>query len=171
MKTCFKCGAEKPLTEYYKHKEMADGHLNKCKICTKLDAKNHRESNIDRIRGYDRKRHLNDPDRRKKSLEASKSWRKRNKKIHTQKTREWRERNPDKYKAQTAVGNAVRDGRLVKEPCQVCGDQRVHAHHEDYTKPLDVVWLCHQHHVQWHYEERNGKDTSVEDRGCAGSPH
>ena len=39
MKVCFKCGIEKPLNEYYKHKGMADGHLNKCKDCTKNDTK------------------------------------------------------------------------------------------------------------------------------------
>ena len=37
MKVCFKCGIEKPLTDYYKHPQMGDGHLGKCKICTKND--------------------------------------------------------------------------------------------------------------------------------------
>ena len=63
-------------------------------------------------------------------------------------TRLHRERYPDKYRARTAVGNAVRDGRLTREPCEACGTtERVEAHHDDYSKPLEVRWLCKAHHM------------------------
>jgi hypothetical protein len=47
-KVCFKCNIDQPLSEYYKHKAMGDGHLNKCKTCTKSDSvKRHHEKNKD----------------------------------------------------------------------------------------------------------------------------
>jgi ribosomal protein S27AE len=64
--------------------------------------------------------------------------------------REWRKKNPDAYKAQNAVSNAVRDGRLNKEPCLFCGATKVHAHHRDYSRPLDVIWLCPKCHHRLH---------------------
>jgi hypothetical protein len=50
--------------------------------------------------------------------------------------------NPEKVKAQSAVGHAIRDDRLVRQSCEVCDDPRSHGHHRDYSKPLEVTWLC-----------------------------
>ena len=154
MKTCFKCGAEKPLTEYYKHKEMADGHLNKCKSCARSDVKKNRNDNLEYYKAYDKQRHENDPVRRAKNHAASKAWRQENKERHTELTNAWRKRNPEKRIAHNAVGYALRSGKIVKENCAVCGADNAQAHHNDYTKPLDVVWLCPKHHAQVHVDER-----------------
>lgn len=56
---------------------------------------------------------------------------------------------------QTAAGNAVRRalkrGDLVRQPCEVCGTtHQIDAHHDDYSKPLDVRWLCRSHHRLHH---------------------
>jgi hypothetical protein len=61
-----------------------------------------------------------------------------------------KDRYPEKHRARVAVHNAVARGTLKKEPCEVCGDVRVQAHHEDYSKPLDVAWLCVRHHRPRH---------------------
>jgi len=57
-------------------------------------------------------------------------------------------RSPEKQKARKAVQTAVRRGLLVKpEECSSCGTRgRIEAHHADYSKPLDVEWLCHRCH-------------------------
>ena len=137
-KKCFKCGEVKPLSEFYKHKMMADGHLNKCKNCSRNDAKAHRLENIDEIRAYDRKRGSRQP---REYLAA------------------YRAKYPNKYKAHNLVNNNVRAGNLVPMPCEICGSSAV-AHHDDYAKPLNVRWLCQAHHKQWHAEHGEGANAS-----------
>jgi hypothetical protein len=53
VKTCFKCGVEKPLREFYRHAAMADGHLGKCKACTKADVKTYWRENAEVLRQTD----------------------------------------------------------------------------------------------------------------------
>ena len=55
-----------------------------------------------------------------------------------------------KVRARTAVRVALGNGNLIKQPCQVCGEVKVQAHHEDHSKPLEVMWLCIHHHVVQH---------------------
>ena len=135
-KECFKCKAVKPLGEFYKHSMMADGHLNKCKECTKNDATNHRNKNLEKIRAYDRERGKI-PERIKANTETNRAWRAEDKR---------------RQKAHIAVGRAIRNGDLVRKPCIRCGEQKSVAHHEDYDKPLEVMWLCQPCHKQRHKE-------------------
>ena len=74
MKTCFKCNVQKPLTDFYKHPAMADGHVNKCKECNKTDVTENRLKKIDYFREYDKERSKN-PERRKVNVEINKAWR------------------------------------------------------------------------------------------------
>lgn len=135
-KHCFKCGEDKPLTEFYKHSRMADGYLNKCKACTKLDVNTHRRENLERIRAYDRER-AKRPERLRHAAEM---------------TRIWRAADARRAAAHRAVCKAVKNGDLVRQPCERCGDPKSVAHHEDYDKPLDVVWLCQPCHKERHKE-------------------
>lgn len=136
-KECRKCGNLKPLDSFYVHKAMADGYLNICKKCVKNRIKKHRQEN-DSVRDYDRWRYHNDP-KRKARVDKN--------------TKEYRKNNPEKYKAHTMISNAIRDKKLTRLPCQVCGDTSSHAHHEDYSKPMDVIWLCAKHHQRHHHKE------------------
>jgi hypothetical protein len=63
-------------------------------------------------------------------------------------------RHPDREFARQMLGRAVRAGRIKPKPCKRCGSQYVQAHHPDYSKPLDVVWLCRKHHHEHHLQER-----------------
>lgn len=133
MKTCFKCQTAKPLSEFYKHAQMGDGHLNKCKDCAKKDVKEHRQKEWERVRAYDRMRAAQ-PHRVAKSKERQKVY---------------RAKHPDRDAAHRKVQYAVRTGKLTPLPCLVCGD-KAESHHPDYSRPLDVVWLCPAHHKQAH---------------------
>ena len=136
MKTCFKCNVQKPLTDFYKHSMMADGHVNKCKECNKKDVLEHRSKNIERIRQYDKDRNKH-PERVKLHIEVNQAWRSQDKR---------------RTKCHNAVARAIKSGELVKSPCIKCGDINSLAHHEDYDKPLEIIWFCQPCHSQRHKE-------------------
>ena len=134
MKTCFKCGEEKQLDDFYVHKMMADGHLNKCKeCCKKYEFRRREETEASRL--SDVKRYKNNPERKQQ--------------IKNQ-TILWRKKYPEKYKAHNFLNNSIRDGKLKRMPCIICGNQKSHAHHHDYSKPLEVTWLCVKCHALEH---------------------
>jgi hypothetical protein len=66
------------------------------------------------------------------------------------KQRAYELRHPERQSARAAVKRAIASGKMVKQPCEKCGLEKAHAHHDDYSKPLDVRWLCHTHHVEVH---------------------
>lgn len=144
-KNCFKCNINKPLSEFYKHKMMADGHLNKCIDCAKKDVNLHRKSNLLRIRSYDIERGKL-PHRKAQSV------------INTRFIRA----NTQGYlAAHNKVARALKNGTLERMPCCMCGTlKNIHAHHDDYSKQLEVMWLCVIHHKSRHaYLDYIKKDT------------
>lgn len=68
--------------------------------------------------------------------------------------RRFRAKYPVKAAAHDATHEAIRAGLLVRQPCEVCGDPKTHAHHDDYAKPLEVRWLCRRDHQAWHAEHQ-----------------
>ena len=138
MKSCRMCGIEQPLSEFYKHPMMADGHLNQCKTCKKSYQNQHRAENIVQIREYDVGR-AKRPERQAHMEQVTKRMRKD---------------HPEKQAAHNAVARAVRKGTLIKpSSCERCPRaDHLHAHHDDYTKPLDVMWLCPVCHKVRHKE-------------------
>lgn len=145
VKTCFKCLEDKPLSEFYKHPQMGDGYLNKCKECNKKDVKENREKNRDYYLWFDRIR-ADDP----KRVEARQAYAEAHRGLSQKRSNEWAKRNTEKRRAHNLVAKAVKRGILVKKPCEVCATEPAEAHHDDYTKPLEVRWLCEKHHGEHH---------------------
>lgn len=128
---------------------MKDGHLNKCIDCTKNDVALHKTNNLEAVREYDRRRGSY-PERIRKSMLY---------------TRKYRLENRIKYKAHTAVKIAIKNGTLIKpnkcenKNCKEIIIHQMEAHHDDYSKPLDVIWLCSVCHKRKHLDTRINPDS------------
>lgn len=145
MRICTSCNEFKDESAFYK---TSDGGIAAaCKECAKARVRANYRRKRDDYREYERARALL-PKRVKARAEyaASPQGRMRGNLAK----RRFIERNPLKRKAHAIVGNAIRDGRLLREPCEVCGTKDAQAHHDDYGKPLEVRWLCTTHHAEWH---------------------
>lgn len=129
-KPCFKCEQIKPLSEFYTHPKMKDGYLNKCKTCVKSYTAKWYNDTFEARRKYEIERF-----KRPLRKSAIKQYQQKRRKAF-----------PEKDKARNAVSNAIRDGKLSRCPCVKCGDSKSQAHHNDYSKPLDVIWLCFKCH-------------------------
>ena len=71
-------------------------------------------------------------------------------KDHMRYKRIQQERYPEKIKARTLLLRAVKENKMKRGSCIICGDINSHGHHEDYSKPLEVVWVCRKHHREIH---------------------
>jgi len=134
VKRCFKCLVEKPLSEFYRHHMMADGHLSKCKECARADVGRHRRAHLEEVREYDRRR-ASEPHR----IDLCK-----------QITERFAQEFPERLAAQRAANNALRDGKIGRaDVCEGCGSSEcpVEKHHLDYARPLLVMWLCKPCHA------------------------
>lgn len=128
-KPCRTCRLVKPRSEFYLGGTAAD-----CRACYAARVRERYREKIDERRAYERRR-AKDPERREKRKLYAKTA---------------KERDPARRAARTAVGNALRDGRLLRQPCEACGAVRAEAHHDDYARPLDVRWLCFRCHRAHH---------------------
>jgi len=120
VKNCTKCGVE---FEYKKHSW--------CNSCRSLGVQEYMKKHRDKKRKWNAeyaKRHI---------------------KKFTEKNKIYREKYPEKHKAHNKVITALRNGSLIKLPCETCGE-KAHAHHDNYNNPLNVKWLCHLHHMELH---------------------
>ena len=67
----------------------------------------------------------------------------------------YRKAHPDRIKARSILTVALNSGKIKPEPCEVCGTlKKIHGHHNDYNKPLEIRWLCRKHHIELHNKQK-----------------
>ena len=62
-----------------------------------------------------------------------------------------KEETQKRRNARSVANHAIQQGKIERKPCEMCG-KKAEAHHDDYSKPLEIRWLCFRHHRQWHNE-------------------
>lgn len=130
MKRCKKCGESKALSEFNKNKLGSDGLASSCKSCkSKYNSQRYDKQSSSILKQQADKYATQD-----KVKSVSK----------------YVKANPNKHAAHIAVSKAIKLGKLVRQLCECCGSDKTAAHHDDYSKPLEVRWLCRKHHGEWH---------------------
>ncbi len=126
-KVCSRCKLTKPTSDFYKRKDRPGGLGSHCKSC------DYNRTNTEEMGTWRR------------------NWNKTHRDSLNKALKEYLARNPEKKKAWSKWSKALKNGKIVKKPCVVCGSKSAQGHHKDYSKPLEIVWLCRKHHKDIHY--------------------
>jgi len=123
-KKCGRCSVVKCVSSFNRCKYSANGYRSQCISCM-----------------ADERARLKDHYKEWRTSDDKKEW-----------YRNYRRENSDPVitKARNQVSQAIATGRLLRMPCETCGEHKSEAHHDDYSKPLSVRWLCKKHHNEHH---------------------
>jgi ribosomal protein S27AE len=146
-KACRVCGETKPVDDFYRAPENRDGRSNRCKACQAVYYQGYQQSHRKGIAEtqaswYDQNR--------ERIIERQREYYRSNRDSVQSRIKRWRAANPEKEQARVQVRVAMEAGEIGKQPCSQCGEEKAEAHHGDYTKPLDVRWLCRRCHRRHH---------------------
>ena len=152
-KACKTCGKVKPFTDFYRDRRLRSSYFTECKVCTRLRNVAWRKVNPERHAASKKAW-------QKANIELvsidQKLWKKKNSDKVQEVKQRYAKRHPEKIQCWRVVNSAVRIGKIVKKPCIKCGiTEDIHAHHEDYTQPHQITWLCRKHHTELHNKLRN----------------
>ena len=120
-KICTVCKKEKPITGFYKDKRGRMGRYAACRQCHNSVIMSYKKPRYRNIRRAAMNRYMQ------------------------------KETTPLKTKARSLANKALNEGKIFAEKCSFCAEKVVELHHPDYSKPLDVVVVCKQHHADLHY--------------------
>ena len=143
MKTCTKCEISKSDNEFRPNPKMLDGLNSWCRQCCNRATELSRRKNPEALRAKERAKYA----RRMQKLRGE---------GYVVGAPENRSKAVDdefiklKKNTRRTTRRAIKQGKLVRGPCGVCGSLEVEAHHADYSRPLDVIWLCKPHHREVH---------------------
>ena len=131
MKYCPKCKNQKSNGEFYNSPKRSDGLRAYCKKCSRII----NIENSEYCKNRFRERYKNESGFKEKILTNIKF-------------------NKEKNRARDAVKKAIASGKIIRMPCNICSSiSRTEAHHKDYSKKLEIVWLCSAHHKAVHIGE------------------
>ena len=157
LRRCRQCNRRQGLEQDYRTKRcMPGGRDVICRWCRRSNERAYYLKNLKALRAKSRRWQRN-------NKSVGKRWKKANgKKIRTT-NRRLRKARPDRQRAYDAVARALRNGEIDREPCESCGRSpkkvngrnRIHAHHGDYSRPLEITWLCSRCHGLRHRKENS----------------
>lgn len=135
-KKCTLCGEMKPLSEYYFIRKR-NRYFSRCIECTRIESRLYQRRTYTKQAGVDRY-----------------AKRKARGKLHGFYLK-MKSKHPLQFEARNIFHLAKLRGVLIKQPCEVCGNVKSDGHHDDYSKPLEVRWLCRVHHMELHRKTDN----------------
>lgn len=143
-KACSKCGVVQPLSSFSRRSDSSDGHRADCKSCSSASKHEYYQRNPE------------------PAILRAKAWQQANPDIRADIQRKWRKEHPEKVWCHRQLSAAVLKGLVLKGTfCQTCGaaEAQIEAHHQDYSKPLEVMWLCVPCHKRIHQQQRDFERT------------
>lgn len=149
MKKCVCCKKEKEVSEYGPSKAFKCGLDSSCRECRRRKVRAYRSTPRGRetargtVERYHKSAKGRAAKRRYEETDNGRAKRRMHAKVH-------KEKYPEKKSARDAAYQSIKQGKLKRKPCEFCGSFNTEAHHEDYSRPLDVRWLCKVHHDAAH---------------------
>lgn len=168
-RTCHKCKTPNAFSK-------VDIHII-CEACRLESKERYRLQAVQKSKRYYLKNKERIDKRNKKySTEYNKKPENKEKLKQYQKSKKYKDRHKERHiermlkdelyrkrvNARILARSYVNSGRLVRKPCVVCGETKAQGHHEDYDKPLEVMWLCRKHHFNLHKGELLATDYPVD---------
>lgn len=140
MITCSCCGVPKEPSEFYPRYKQ-------CKKCNYTKNRARVLANPEKHRAYFVKWRA---EHRDEKAAADARWQREHPDRVIARNNKWIAANRTARRAHEIVQNEIDRGRLQRCGCEVCGNAKADAHHDDYSKPLDIRWLCRVHHKEIH---------------------